>query len=165
MIGQSKQSWYLVGGAVILAALLGISIYLIGVSRGKAQAGVDFNKRQADLLLKSQLAVAEADKQKQIADAATAYATQLQTLAQQSTDKARATEARITKIYEEEQKQIRGAYEKDIDSINSGMSDCARCRDLCQRSNALTAYGPEFKSAACNADTACAAICSTEPAQ
>lgn len=160
-----KQPWFQAAAALVVILLGGITIYLVGVSRGKAQAGVDFNKRQAELLLKAQVAVAEADKQKKAADAAVTYAAQLQILAQQSTDKARATEARITKVYEEEQKQIRGAYEKDIDSINSDMSDCARCRDLCQRSNALTAYGPEFRAAACNADTACRDVCSTGPAQ
>lgn len=157
-----KQPWFQIAAALVVILLGAVTIYLVGVSRGKAQAGVDFNKRQAGLMLKAQVAVAEADKQKKVADAAVSYAGQLQVLAQQSTDKAQATEARITKIYEEEQKQIRGAYEKDIDSINSGMSDCARCRDLCQRSNALTGYGPEFRAAACDSNTACAALCNTD---
>ena len=117
MVIPYKQPWFQAVVVILVVITGGFSFYLLGVSRGKAQAGVDFNKRQADLLLKSQLAVAEADKQNQTADAAIAYAAQLQTLAQQSSNKAQATEARITKIYEEEQKQIRGAYEKDIDSI------------------------------------------------
>ncbi len=160
-----KQPWFQAIAGLSLLLLVGFSVYLIGVSKGKAQAGVEFSKRQAELLEKSQAAMAEAEKSKQLADASVAYAEQLKVLATQSGDRARATEARISKIYEEEQREIKGKYEKDINEIRGNMSDCARCRDLCQRSNALTAYGPEFRAAACNADTACAAICNTEPAQ
>lgn len=158
-----KQPWFQVLIAVILLTVVGFSVYYIGVTKGRAQAGVDFNQRQADLLLKSQIAVAEANKQKQIADSAVAYAGQLKVLAEQSTEKARATEDRITKIYEEEQNDLKKNYQKELDEIRAPKSTCAQCRDLCRRSNALTAYGPEFASAQCDATVQCADVCAGNP--
>lgn len=161
-----KQPWFqiLIGIVVVIALILGIFYY--GKSKGRAETSTAFQTQQATLLKKAQDALATADKYKALAESDEAYADKLKTVADQQSAAAATHEAQITQVYTQEQQELKTKYANDTTLIHSDMSNCDRCRDLCQRSNALTAYGPEFASAKCDTNTDCADSCNTgDPAK
>ena len=156
-----KQPWFQALLGILIFTSLIIGVYFYGKSHGRSQAGTEFDKRQETLLKQSQAAIQKADQYKAIADSNELYAEQLRKVAAAASDKARENETRITGIYNIEQKEIKDKYEVDKNYIASDLSLCDRCRDLCERSNKLTTYGPEFASAKCDASVDCASACST----
>lgn len=154
-----KQPWFqiLVGLFVVLGLVLGI--YYYGKSKGRGEASTAFQQRQADLLKKSQDAVTAADVSAKKALESEIYAEQLKKVIAGDRKTATDKEAQVTEVYQKSIEEINAKYEKDKNSIAS-MSDCDRCRDLCERTNQLAKYGPEFASYHCDPATECSATCS-----
>lgn len=155
-----KQPWFqiLVGIVLVLALLAGV--YYYGKAAGRAVAASEFNTRQADLLKKSQDALALADAAARKAEESEAYAAQLKSIIAGDRKTAAQNEARSTAVYDQSLKEINDTYAQNKNAIAS-MSDCDRCRDLCERTNKLASYGPEFSSYHCDPSADCQFACNT----
>ena len=157
-----KQRWFqiLVGIVLILGLLSGI--YFWGKSAGRSSAETKFDQRQADLLKKSQEAEIRANMWKAKADSSEFYASKLKDELALNRKNAALNQKIYEEAYLEEKKEIDKKYEDDKSFIASDLTVCQRCRDLCERSNQLTAYGPEFASAQCDAASQCADACAAD---
>ena len=157
-----SQRWFQVVLAIVLIIGVLVGVYFWGKSNGRTAAATEFDKRQAELLKKSQEADARADMWKAKAESSEFYASKLS----EDLLKDRKTAALNQKIYEqaynEEQQEITKKYEADKNYINSDLPACVRCNDLCRRAEELAKYGPEFANAKCN-PSSCADACASQP--
>lgn len=153
-----KQPWFQILAAVVVVILIGTGIYFYGKSAGRAEARTEFDVQQESLLKKSQEAELRADKWQAQGEAAVLYAERLKAELADDRKVATATEKRIEEDYLDRQQEIEAKYEQNKTALAS-MSSCDLCRDLCRRSNALVALGPEFAGAACDESKQCAGAC------
>lgn len=134
----------------ILVAVSGMVAYRVSYSR--------YNKREAARMKQVQEALAAADAANRRAEAKEAQA---ELLKQQMDAKAKVTTADRVKLEQESERneeKIKSAYEHDQAFINSDLSDCERCRDVCSRLDAVAVSNPALAKYACAAD-ACAEQC------
>lgn len=157
-----SERWFqiLIGFLLVVGLLFGI--YFWGKSNGRSSAQSKFDKRQEELLKKSQEADSRADMWKAKADSSEFYASKLSEEIALNRKNASLNQKIYEEAYLEEKKEIDKKYEDAKSFIASDLTVCERCRDLCQRSNQLTAYGPEFADAKCDAASQCADACGTD---
>lgn len=160
-----KQPWFQALVALALLVLVLVGAYYYGKSAGRGDKATEFDKRQAELLKKSQDSLALADAAARRAEESEFYAAKLKEIIASDRKNAAETEARVTAVYQNSIKEINEKYETDKTSILGDMPACDRCRDLCRRANELAAYGPEFASYKCNPATECAAACDSRDPQ
>jgi K+-sensing histidine kinase KdpD len=131
----------------LLVAASGAIAYRISYAR--------YNRKEAARMKQVQDALALAEAANRRAEAKEAQA---ELLKEQNEAKAKTTTADKARL--ESEAQIRNAYQHDQDAINSDMSSCDRCRDICSRLDALAVSNPalaKYKCAANSCDDECAA--------
>lgn len=158
MFLQTTAGKYIIGIVIGILVIVGIWEFASFYAR-KAEA-TKFDKKQTELLKKSQESDALADKYKAQSDSNEFYAKKLEDEIKLDRKNASLNQKIYEEAYKNEKQEIDNKYETDKSFIASDLTVCQRCRDLCERSSKLTNYGPEFASAACNADTECADACS-----
>lgn len=135
---------------VILVGAVGMIGYRISYSR--------YTKREAARMKQVQEVLAAADAATRRAEAKEAQA---ELLKQQMDAKATVTTADRVKLEQESERneeKIKTSYEHDQTFINSDMSDCERCRDVCSRLDAVAVSNPALAKYRCAADS-CAEQC------
>lgn len=154
-----RQPWFqaLLGILIFIGIIVGV--YYYGKSSGRAQQQTEFDLRQSEFLKKAQESIIKANEWKDKAENAEIYAEKLKAEIGRDRQTALANESKISDAYEIQQKEIQRKYEQATDLISSDLSACERCLDLCRRSNQLTAYGPEFADAKCDAAAQCRFAC------
>jgi K+-sensing histidine kinase KdpD len=136
----------------LLVAASGAIAYRISYAR--------YNRKEAARMKQVQDALALAEAANRRAEAKEAQA---ELLKEQNEAKAKTTTADKARLESEAQahdEQIRNAYQHDQDAINSDMSSCDCCRDICSRLDALAVSNPalaKYKCAANSCDDECAA--------
>jgi pyruvate/2-oxoglutarate dehydrogenase complex dihydrolipoamide acyltransferase (E2) component len=160
-----KQPWFWVLAGIGAVILLVVVVYFYGKASGRGERATEFDNRQAELLKKSQEADARADKAEAMAEANEVLAEKLK--GELLSDR-RNAEANAKRIEEEHSRVMAGInknYEDATNYINSDLTNCERCRDLCARANALAErYGPEFAMARCDGSVKCAEACLSDQA-
>jgi uncharacterized protein HemX len=146
--------------ALVVVALIIILAVVSGVaaSIGYRVRYAAYQKREAVRMKQVQDALAAADAKTKLAEAKEAKAALLE---QQIAAKVKITEADQTKLEEESKRrdeQIQNALQHDNDAINSDMSNCERCRDICTRTATVAKSNPNLAQYQCGAND-CADYC------
>lgn len=146
--------------ALVVVALTVILAVVSGVasSIGYRISYARYNKREAARMKLVQDSLAAAEAKTRSAEAKEAKA---ELLEQQIAAKAKLTTEDKTKLETESRKrdeQIQNAFQHDTDAINSDMSDCQRCRDICSRVESLIVSNPNLAKYSCQPD-ACSEEC------
>lgn len=155
---SSLWSWFksrsLVGkigvafGLVVIVTLLSFAAGAIG----HRIAYNRYTKKEAARMKQVQDALAAAEKSTRSAEAKEAKA---EVLAEQNAAKAKTTSADKQALETEIAKReadIQNAYQHDQDYINSNLTECDRCRDICSRVAALARTNPNLAQYQCQPD-------------
>lgn len=154
MMHWLKQPWVQALIAIAVLLLIVVGAYYYGKSAGRAATSKEFEMRQAELLRKSQEALLLADKHSKRADELEVYALKLKDTIELDRKSAEKKELQLTNTYDSSMSELQRRYEDEKSSIlNSNVSDCDRCRDVCRRAEELAKYGAEFASLACTPES------------
>jgi uncharacterized protein HemX len=144
----TKHKAIVVAAFVIIAAILvaasGMVVYRVQHAR--------YTAREAKRMKQVQDALALAEKKTREAEAKEAKAEQIE---QDVNAKAKLTTGQQQQLEQETKKRdedIQNAFQHDQDVINSDMSGCERCRDICARTASLAASNPNLAAYVCSAD-------------
>jgi hypothetical protein len=144
--------WKVAVFAVMLSLSLGLGS--CGVQLGESRANARAKAERAENLKKAQAALAAMDAANRRAEAKEAQAALLeQQIAAKSKDAA-AAQAKLEQESKTNEAQNQQAFENDKAYINSDLSACDRCRDVCARlarSGSGYACGPDDCAEACAA--------------
>src|SRR5690606_24483146 len=114
-----KQPWFqILAGVIVVIAIL-VGIYYAGKRAGRAAQATEFDQAQAELLKKSQEAMVAANEWKDRAENAEMYADKLKVEIGRDRATALANEERISKIYDDQTKEITQNYDAAKKVINS----------------------------------------------
>lgn len=145
--------------AVAVAALaLLAALFTGGGVIGDRIAQARYNRREAARMKQVQAALAAADAAEKRAEAKEAQAELLRQQNEAKASKNTAADAELQKETASRDEQISATYESDLRRINSDLSTCERCRDVCTRLDAAARANPAFGQYRCDAD-ACSEDC------
>lgn len=161
-----KQPWFWILAGVVAIVIGGVVLYYVGKSAGRAEHRTEFDKKQEELVKKAQESELRAQRAQVLAEESEKAAADLKEGIRKDRGHAAEVEQRVEADHASKVQEINQWYEEDKKFINSDLSTCDRCRDLCGRSNWLAdTYGKDFASARCDVNVSCADACSDTAGQ
>lgn len=140
---------------VLVAALsAGVGIGSCGTHYGESRAKRKFEAERAENLKKAQTALAAMDEANRRAEAKEAQAALLEQQIAAKSNTAAAAQAKLEQEAKTNEAQNQQAFENDKAFINSDLSACDRCNDVCARlarSNSGYVCGPADCAEVCAA--------------
>jgi uncharacterized protein HemX len=148
------------GKLAVLVAAIALAAVLFtggGVIGDRIQAA-KYNRREAARMKQVQASLAAAEAAEKRAEAKEAQAELLRQQNEAKASKTTAADASLQQETANREKQISETYESDLRRINSDLSVCERCRDVCSKLDAAARANPAFGQYRCDAD-ACSEDC------
>lgn len=151
-------------GRIIVVVLILVGVLILATFVGVGSVSVwkwNYNRKEAANQKLIQEALANAEAKDKSADAKEAKVEQI---GQINEKRAGDTAARVNQINQETEKNVQAiedAYKRDSAYINSDISSCDRCRDICSRVERLSLSNPDLGKYRCGPDT-CASECADQ---
>lgn len=144
---------------VFVGALALLAVFLTGGGLiGNRLAAARYNKREAARMKQVQAALAAADAATKRAETKEAQAELLRQQNEAKAGKVTAAAEQLAKETKDNEEKISADYAADLARINSDLTPCDRCRDVCSKLDAAARANPAFGQYRCDAD-ACSEDC------
>jgi ribosomal protein L14E/L6E/L27E len=143
--------------AVAALALLAALVTGGGVIGDRLRAA-KYNRSEAARMKQVQASLAAAEAAEKRAEAKEAQAELLKQQNEAKATKTTAADASIERETKDREQQISKTYEEDLRRINSDLTVCDRCRDVCSKLDDAARANPDFGQYRCDAD-ACSEDC------